>query len=372
MPHHTGATAQQTAAASRPGDALGDHIVRFRVGPAAGDAPPPYGRCCRLALAAVCLLVAVAAVACAPSAPPVPAAAPATTAAMPPPAPAEAASPAQPASSSPVPAGGGNPPPAADLAPEAPPRLPPGIPGVTAAAYVVMEAETGAVLAEHYAHDRRSPASLTKIMTALLVIERAGLDELVTVPDAVTTLRASALMGVPPGERLTVRDLLYGLMLPSGNDAGIALAVHVAGDEPAFAAQMNQRARELGMRDTRFLNSHGLDFRDWGSPYTTAHDLALVTREAMQHEAFRRVVATRAHTAQGTLAVYGMRNINSFLSAYPGATGAKTGWTRRAGATIAATAARGGRSLIAIALGAAERDSDARRLLDFGYASHRQ
>lgn len=264
-------------------------------------------------------------------------------------------------------ASGGGEPVVAAIPDEAPPRHPPGIAGVTAAAYVVMEAETGAVLAEHYAHERRSPASLTKIMTALVVLERAGVDELVTVPQEVTTLRASTLMRVPPGERLTVLDLLYGLMLPSGNDAGIALAVHVAGSEAAFAGMMNARGRELGMANTRFLNSHGLDFREWGSPHTTAYDLALATRAAMEHETFRRVVAARSHTAQGVQGVYGLRNINSFLSAYRGATGAKTGWTRRAGATIAATATRNGRSLIAIALGATDRDGDARRLLDFGY-----
>lgn len=276
-------------------------------------------------------------------------------------------------SATPAPAGGGqSPAPAAVAAtpvPPAPPHDPPGIAGVTAAAYVLMEAANGAVLAEHYAQERRSPASLTKIMTALVALERVGLDEVVTVPEAVTSLRASTLMGIPPGERLTVRDLLYGLMLPSGNDAGIALAVHVSGSEPAFAAQMNQRARELGMRDTQFLNSHGLDFRDWGSPYTTAFDLALATRAAMQIDTFRTVVAARSFTGAGADRAYPLRNINSFLGSYAGATGVKTGWTRRAGATIAATATRNGRTLIAIVLGAADRDGDARRLLNHGFAS---
>lgn len=313
------------------------------------------------------LLLLIAAVGCMQHAPRVAMPTAAASPSTPPTAPS--ASPPQATGALTIPAtgSGGGEPAAAPTPEEAPPRDPPGVEGVTAATYVVMEADTGAVLAEHYPHERRSPASLTKIMTALVVLEWVGLDELVTVPEEVTTLRASTLMRVPPGERLTVLDLLYGLMLPSGNDAGIALAVHVAGSEAAFAGLMNARAQELGMTNTRFLNSHGLDFREWGSPYTTAHDLALVTRTAMQHEPFRRIVAARAHTAQGVLGSYPLRNINSFLAAYRGATGTKTGWTRRAGATIAATATRNGRSLIAVALGAADRDGDARRLLDFGY-----
>jgi D-alanyl-D-alanine carboxypeptidase len=230
-----------------------------------------------------------------------------------------------------------------------------------------MDAASGAVLAEHNLHARRSPASVTKIMTALLVVERTDLDAVATVPDAVTQLRASTLMGVRPGERLTVRDLLYGLMLPSGNDAAVALATHVAGDEPAFVAMMNQRALALGMRDTQFANSHGLDFRDWGSPYTSAADLALLTRAALQQPEFRTVFGARSYTAHGEQAAYPLRNLNTFLTAYSGADGAKIGWTRRAGNTMVAAATRASRSLIVVVLGSAARDADARRLLDEGF-----
>lgn len=235
---------------------------------------------------------------------------------------------------------------------------------------MVLDAATGAVLSEYHAHDRRSPASLTKIMTALVVLERsADLAAVVTVPEAVTALRASTLMGVPPGERVTVRDLLYGLLLPSGNDAAVALATHVAGSEPAFVALMNQRARELGLRDTQFTNSHGLDFRDWGSPYTSAYDLAVMTQAAVSNATFRQIVATRSYVAPGERAAYPMQNLNTLLGGYAGADGVKIGWTRRAGNTIAASAARGGRRIITVALGSTNRNGDARLLLDVGFAA---
>lgn len=296
----------------------------------------------------------------------------ATATTVAPPAPEPAAAPA----TTPM-QGGGGPPPEALLAPTAtatPPRSTQrwsfgaaGPAAVTAAAYLVMEDATGAVLLEHNAQEHRSPASTTKIMTALLVLERAALDEVVTVPAAVDTLRASTLMGVKPGERLTVRNLLLGMLLPSGNDAAIALATHVAGDEPAFARLMNQRAQQLGLEDTQFTNSHGLDFRDWGSPYTSAYDLAVISRAAMANPEFRNLVAARSYQAQGEQAAYGALNGNTLLRTYPGADGVKIGWTRRAGHTIVASAVRNGRRLVAVVLGSTARDADAARLLDEGF-----
>lgn len=242
-----------------------------------------------------------------------------------------------------------------------------GLPGVTAAAYAVLDASTGAVLLEHNAQERRSPASLLKIMTALVTIERGTLDAVVTVPEAVTLLRASTAMGVQPGEHVTVRDLLYGLMLPSGNDAAVALAWHVDGSEGAFVARMNARARTLGLRDTSFVNPHGLDFQSWAGGYTSAYDLAVIARAAMENETFRQIAVTRAWTARTDRNVYLLQTQNGLLGAYPGADGVKIGWTRRAGQTMVASAVRDGRRLIAVVLGSASRTEDARRLLDEGW-----
>ena len=242
-----------------------------------------------------------------------------------------------------------------------------GLPGVTAAAYAVLDVSTGTVLLEHNAHERRSPASVLKVMTALVTVERADLDAVATVPQAVTLLRASTLMGVQPGEHVTVRDLLYGLMLPSGNDAAVALAWHVDGSEAAFVARMNARARALGLRDTNFVNPHGLEFRDWAGGYTSAYDLAVITRVAMENEDFRRIVAARTWTARTDRGVYVLRTENGLLGSYAGADGVKIGWTRRAGQTMVASATRDGRRLIAVVLGSANRTGDARRLLDQGW-----
>ena len=186
----------------------------------------------------------------------------------------------------------------------APPDAPK-LPGVVANAYIVVDAATGAVLAEHQAHQRRPVASLTKIMTALLVLEQARLDEVVTVDDAISRLsRRSTVMGVVPGEQLTVRDLLYGMMLPSGNDAALALAIHVGGAESAFVGMMNERADGLEMRNTHFANSHGLDSRR-GNHYSSAYDLSLLTRVAMENATFREIVGTYSWSAQGLLQPYG-------------------------------------------------------------------
>ena len=242
------------------------------------------------------------------------------------------------------------------------------LPGVTAAAYIVMDGSTGRILMQRNAHARRSTASLTKIMTALLVLEQSNLDEIVTVPEAIATLRASTMMGLNLGERIPVRDTLYGLMLPSGNDAAAALATHVAGTEAAFVDRMNDKAKALGLRNTHFTNSHGLDFREWGSPYSSAHDLAELTRAAMANATFREVVAARSFVSRGSdQGPYLLLNFNTLLSSYPGANGVKIGYTRRAGHSIVTSAWRDGVWLIAVVLGSQQRDGDATKLLDEGF-----
>ncbi len=242
-------------------------------------------------------------------------------------------------------------------------------PPVRAAAAALADLDTGQVLYEKGGRERRPVASLTKIATALLVLERADPSEVVTVsreaaaPDA---LLGVAELGLLPGERIRVRELLYALLLQSANDAALALAEHVAGSVDGFVRRMNARARELGARHTRFASPTGLD--DAG--YSTALDLVRLTRAAYRLPLFAEIVATRFHEVpapDGPPRL--LQNRNALLWLYPGAVGVKTGYTRRAGFCVVAVAEREGRRLVAVVLGApGEAFSDAAALLSYGFA----
>lgn len=229
------------------------------------------------------------------------------------------------------------------------------MPAITAKAALLADASTGHVLLASHADDPLPPASTTKIMTALLVLERADPDALVTVP--AEALIGEASMGLTPGERLTVRDLLYGLLLASGNDAAVTLASHVAGSPDAFVALMNQRAAELGLRASHFANPHGLDAPNH---VMSAADLLTVTRAALAYDLFAAIVATPQTRVAGHLLV----NRNELLTTYPGADGVKTGTTDAAGECLVASASRSGLRAIAVILGSRDRYADSRALLD--------
>jgi D-alanyl-D-alanine carboxypeptidase len=239
-------------------------------------------------------------------------------------------------------------------------------PEVGALAAVVVDGASGAILYGKDAFRPLPPASLTKIATAILVLEAGGLDTQVDIDVDAREMPRSSVMGLLPGDRFTVRDLLHGLMLPSGNDAAIALARAVSGSEAAFVAEMNGLVDRLALHDTAFANPHGL-----GSPNhaASAYDLAMLSRYAMTVPGFPELVATGSYTASGTRDLY-MANINTFLYSYPGADGLKTGYTRRAGHTLVASAVRDGHRLFAVVLNSATRDADAAALLDWAFASH--
>jgi D-alanyl-D-alanine carboxypeptidase len=253
-------------------------------------------------------------------------------------------------------------------APWAPPPAPLGIapPDVSAAAAVVVDEASGEVLYGKRADDRLAPASLTKIATAVLALEEGDLDATVDVDVDSRVMRNSTVMGLLPGDRFTLRDLLYGMMLPSGNDAALAVGRAVAGSDAAFVREMNALARRLDLRDTSFANPHGLGAREH---FMSARDLAMLSRYAMTLPAFREVVGASSWTASGSRAI-GLSNINTFLYAYPGADGLKTGYTRRAGPTLAASAVRGGHRVFVVLLNAPARESDAAALMDWAFAAH--
>jgi serine-type D-Ala-D-Ala carboxypeptidase (penicillin-binding protein 5/6) len=247
--------------------------------------------------------------------------------------------------------------------------LPP--PRILAPAAILADLESGQVLFERGADRRRPIASVTKIVTALLVLERTDPQEIVTV-----SARASgdgrtagiSELGLVTGERIRVDDLLAALMLQSANDAAIALAEHVSGTVEAFVKDMNARVRHLGLRDSRFTSPNGLDDRG----YSTARDLVAITRAAYAEAGFASIVATRSREipAPGDLPSRVVQNRNALLWLYPGAVGVKTGFTSRAGACIVAVAERGGLRLVAVVLGASgEAFSSAAALLDHGFAA---
>lgn len=237
-----------------------------------------------------------------------------------------------------------------------------GIAQADAAAAVVIEAETGRVLYAMNETQRLPMASTTKIMTALLALENASLDDIVTAGENAFGVPGTSIY-LQKGESLTMQQMLYGLMLASGNDAAVAIAEHVAGSLDAFCDRMNARAQLLGCENTHFATPHGLPAEQH---YTTAYDLALIAREAMRNEDFRRIVSTQRATIpwQGHDYDRVLTNKNRLLSTYTGALGIKTGYTRAAGRCLAFAAERDGMTLIGAVLNCPDWFAQSAALLD--------
>lgn len=245
----------------------------------------------------------------------------------------------------------------------------PAPPPVAADAAILLDVTTGQVLYQKNAHQRRDPASTTKIMTALLALEMADPDEWVVVSRRAAGTPGSS-MHLRTGERYPLADLLRGLMLVSGNDAAVAIAEHLAGNPENFALMMTGKARALGLRDTRFKNPHGMTAR---GHVTSAHDLAVLARHAQSQPAFARVVCRGEGAAcgidrRGQPIRKSLRNTNRLLFTYQWSDGVKTGTTAAAGNCLVASATRYGQQLIAVVLHANNRWDSAQRLLDYGFS----
>ena len=244
---------------------------------------------------------------------------------------------------------------------------------LTSHAALLMEKTTGQILYAQNEHDALPPASVTKIMTVLLTMEaidsgRIALDDVVTVSAYAAGMGGSQVF-LAEGEQITVDDLLKGVCVSSGNDAAVALAEHVAGVTELFVEQMNNRARELGMNDTHFVNCTGLTAE---GHVTSAHDIALMSRELLLHHPEVRNYTTiwMDTLRNGT---FGLSNTNKLIRFYDGATGLKTGFTREAGYCISATAERDGMELIAVIMKGNTSDSrnaDAKTLLNYGFSTY--
>ena len=236
---------------------------------------------------------------------------------------------------------------------------------LSARAAIVADARTGRVLWARRPHRRLPVASTTKIMTALLALRALPRDALVTVPPAATRVPL-VKEGLRPRERVRAWKLFYGLLLYSGNDDAAALALATAGSRNAFVARMNAEARALGLHDSHFSTPSGVIDQD---NYSSAWDLAALTRVALRDARFRVIVRRRIAHIPWSAPTYEKVyvNKNPLIGTYPGADGVKTGWTTLAGHCLVASATRGGRTLIAVVLHDANAPADARRLLNLGF-----
>jgi D-alanyl-D-alanine carboxypeptidase (penicillin-binding protein 5/6) len=241
---------------------------------------------------------------------------------------------------------------------------------------ILMDAATGTVLFEKNADERREPASVTKIMTLLLVMEaletgQIGWEDQVTASSAAAGKGGSQIY-LEEGEQLSMDEMLKSVTVSSANDCATALAEHVAGSEAAFVGQMNARAAELGMRNTHFVNCTGLDDEPEAREHlTTARDVAIMSRELLKHDAFRRYTTIWTDSVRG--GAFGLSNTNKLVRFYQGTTGLKTGYTSAAGHCLSASANRDGIELIAVVLGvdsSSHRFEDAKALLNWGFANY--
>ena len=248
---------------------------------------------------------------------------------------------------------------------------------VNAKSAVLMDVATGTVLFEKNAHEALAPASVTKIMTMLLIMEAIDSGS-ITYDDMVTASEAAAAKGgsqiyLKAGEQMSVSEMLKSIAVSSANDCACAMAEHLSGSEGAFVDRMNQRAKELGMEDTHFVNCTGLDDSPEAARHrTSAYDIALMSRELLgNHPDIKKYTTIWMDTIRG--GAFGLSNTNKLIRFYPGATGLKTGFTSGAGYCLSATAEREGLELIAVTMGcesAKIRNAACKSMLDYGFANY--
>ncbi len=233
--------------------------------------------------------------------------------------------------------------------------------GTSARAAILVDADSGRALYEQNADEQLLIASITKMMTAVVALENCPTDRLYQVQS--TDMAEGSSMYLAVGEELTLEELLYGLMLSSGNDAALAVAHCVAGTVEDFVALMNDKAKELGLANTSFANPNGLDAE---GHYSSARDMATLASYAMENEAFSRIVSTKSIT----IGARTLTNHNRLLSSYEGCVGIKTGYTKAAGRTLVSAAVRQEQLLIAVTLSDGNDWQDHQNLFDYGYASY--
>lgn len=233
---------------------------------------------------------------------------------------------------------------------------------------ITIECSTKKVLNGENINTRLPMASTTKVMTALLACESDRMNETVTIPDAAVGIEGSSIY-LRKGEKMTLRDLVYGLMLRSGNDSAVAIAITLGGSVENFAQLMNNKVEELGLSDTHFINPHGLESE---GHYTSAYDLACITATALQNEEFCKIVSTKMYTIPSSDSEHEPRyiaNKNKLLSMYEGAIGVKTGFTKAAGRCFVGAAERDGLVLVNVVLNHPDMWNDCMRGMEEGFAN---
>ena len=241
---------------------------------------------------------------------------------------------------------------------------------------LLMDVNTGTILYESNAHEKLAPASVTKVMTMLLIMEavdsgKIGLEDMVTASEAAAAKGGSQIY-LKAGETMSVSDMLKSIAVSSANDCACAMAEHLAGSEALFVSMMNEKAKELGMNDTNFVNCTGLDDGEGAENHkTSAHDIALMSRELLKnHPLIKNYTTIWMDTVRN--GAFGLSNTNKLIRFYQGATGLKTGFTSGAGYCLSATAERDGMELIAVVMGAdtsQNRNAACKSLLDYGFAN---
>jgi D-alanyl-D-alanine carboxypeptidase (penicillin-binding protein 5/6) len=232
----------------------------------------------------------------------------------------------------------------------------------------LIDVTSGRILFSQRGDERMKIASLTKIMTAIVALEHGDLGSEVKVSTKAAGKEGSSLF-LKAGEKITLHNVLYGLMLRSGNDAAVAIAEHVGGSLDGFAYLMNKKAEEIGLVNSQFMNPHGLDEQ---GHYSSANDMAKLTAYAMHNEQFREIVSTRVKSAPNPHEAWDYKwvNKNKMLAMYDGADGVKTGYTKQALRCLVSSATRNGQQLVAVTLNDGDDWQDHRNLLDFGFATY--
>lgn len=240
---------------------------------------------------------------------------------------------------------------------------------VSAGQAILIDGDTGTVLYEKAADERAYPASTTKIMTALITLEtldkyNSPIEQKVKIPKEAAGVEGSSLY-LAEGEQISIEDLLYGLMLVSGNDSAVALSCIIGGTQESFIDMMNKKAEKLGCSNTHFANPNGL-FDE--NHYTTVRDMAAIAREAMKDKTFRKIVSAKEWKADRKTSDYlTFRNKNKTVHQFEGGNGIKIGYTKSSGRTLVASAQRDGKNLICVVMSAPDWFNDAYRLMEYGF-----
>lgn len=220
---------------------------------------------------------------------------------------------------------------------------------ITASGAVAMDMNSNRVLYDNNMHNKRLIASITKIMTCIIVLENSDINKQITVGDEVLKAYGSAIY-IEMGEKLTIKDLLYGLMLRSGNDASLVLAKNVSGNMDSFVKLMNEKATDIGMKDTNFINDNGLEDNSGNGNISTAYDMALLTSYAYKNDLYRQITGTKEITIKSDKKTYHWQNKNRILHTTEYITGGKTGYTMKAKRTLVTTASKDNKNIVVVTL----------------------